>query len=377
MVRLLHLSLRHFRTFPSLEVDLSEGLTFFWGANAQGKTNLLEAAYLLALTKSPRARSEQELISFSALQQGEGWGRVEGTFRRQSGEELRVRIDLFLRPSAPGGSSFAKQVRVNGVLCPATQAVGLAPMVLFQAEDIGMVLGPPAARRRWLDVLLCLTDRRYLLSLQRYQPLLARRNRLLKAQADPHQLAYWDREVCAEGGRITAARLAALRALARAVADAYRRLAGEEEVEVEYRWGGEASTPPTPEAVAAVLARRMEALRPREMALGQTLVGPHRDDIALRVEGKEASFASRGQARCLALALRLAEMEYIRQVTHEPPILLLDDALSELDARRRRLLLERAQGVEQVLLTSTHRDDVPVPGHRRFRVEKGALLPDP
>ncbi|MFN3973998.1 MAG: DNA replication/repair protein RecF [Dehalococcoidia bacterium] len=379
-MRLVHLSLRNLRTYRSLDVPFSPGLTLIWGANAQGKTNLLEVIYLLALTKSPRATYDQELIAFSALEE-DGWGWVEGFFQRQNGALLKVRIDLLSPPKREGEPGaprpFQKQVRVNGVLCPASQAIGQAPMVLFQADDIGMVFGPPALRRRWLDILLSLTDRSYLHSLQRYQRLLARRNRLLKAQADRHQLAYWDQEVCAEGGRITAKRLTALQDLAPQVARAYNSLASTERVEVCYRWGGEGVAPLPPEAIAASLARQMESLRPKELALGQTLIGPHRDDLLLRLEGREASFASRGQARCLALALRLAEAGFTQKALHEPPILLLDDALSELDAQRRRLLLEVARQADQALLTSTQREEGPLlEGCTRFRVERGMLLPD-
>lgn len=377
-MRLVHLSLRNLRTYRSLDVAFSPGLTLIWGANAQGKTNLLEAIYLLALTKSPRATHDQELIAFPALQE-DGWGWAEGVFQRRNGTLFTVRADLLLRPmgEAGDGHAFQKKVRVDGVVCPASHAVGQAPMVLFQADDIGMVVGPPALRRRWLDILLSLTDRRYLLSLQRYQRLVAHRNRLLKAQADPLQLAYWDQEVCAEGGHITAKRLSALHGLAPLVARAYNDLTGTEQVEVCYRWGGKGAAPLLPEAIAASLAHQMGSLRAKELALGQTLVGPHRDDILLRVEGREASFISRGQARCLALALRLAEARFIQEATNEQPILLLDDALSELDTQRRALLLEVARGAEQAFLTSTQREEGPLlEGCARFRVEKGVLIPE-
>ncbi|GBD11303.1 DNA replication and repair protein RecF [bacterium HR23] len=367
--------MRNLRTYRSLEVDFPPGLTLVWGANAQGKTNLLEIVYLLALTKSPRAQHDQDLLSFPAREE-DGWGWAEGTFRRENGALVKVRIDLYLRPSAPGlPRTFQKQVRLNGVVSPASQVVGQVPMVLFQADDLEMVVGPPALRRRWLDILVALTDRRYLRSLQRYQRLLAHRNRLLKAQADLHQLAYWDGELCAEGGRIIAQRLLALQALAPEVARAHAQLAGGEKAEVCYRWAEESATPLPPEAIISVLARQMEALRPREIALGQTLVGPHRDDLSLRLEGREASFASRGQARCLALALRLAEARYLQQATGESPILLLDDALSELDTQRRRLLLEEVRRAEQALLTSTQQEQDPLlEGCTRFRVERGMLL---
>ncbi|MCS7206599.1 MAG: DNA replication and repair protein RecF [Dehalococcoidia bacterium] len=378
-MRLIHLSVRNIRTYRSLEVDFPRGLTLIWGANAQGKTNLLETVYLLALTKSPRTPHDQDLLSFWAAEE-DGWGYVEGTFQRRNGGRLTMRVDLLLRPSGEGlrgtARPFQKQVRLNGVVCPASQAVGQAPMVLFQADDIDMVLGPPALRRRWLDILLSLTDRRYLLALQRYQRLLAHRNRLLKAGADPDQTAYWDKEVCTEGGRITAQRLSALQRLAPLIAAAYSGLAGMERVEVSYRWAGEGLVPLAPETIASTLARQMEALHPRERALGQTLVGPHRDDILLRLQGREASFASRGQARSLALALRLAEARFLEHTLHETPILLLDDALSELDVHRRRLLLEAVQGAEQVVLTSTQREEDLPAGCTRFRLEGGRLLPD-
>jgi DNA replication and repair protein RecF len=233
--------------------------------------------------------------------------------------------------------------------------MGLAPAVLFTATDIDLVSGPPAERRRFLDILISQVNRRYLRSLQRYQRVLYQRNQLLKllreGRASREELAFWNEELVKEGAFIMRCRREALSAIAVLARERLRSLtSGDEFLEVRY-----APSAPLDEASdgESALAGALEAEGERERALGITIVGPHRDDVRLLIDGTDtATYASRGQARTIGLALRLAEAAYLTDLKGEEPILLLDDVLSELDPSRRQQVMEAALAHEQALITT-------------------------
>jgi DNA replication and repair protein RecF len=360
-MRLTHLSLYRFRTFPELDLDLPGGLLLFHGHNGAGKSNLLEACYLLAITKSYRAGNERELLSFAARTPEEvPFVRVAGTAQNVAGKQTRVQVDLLWRdtPGATDASgALSKRIRVNGLPSRASEALGAVSAVLFTADDLQIVTGPPAARRRFLDILLCQLEPAYLRSLQRYQQVLLQRNHLLRMVRDGRsqtaELEFWDAELSRHGATITERRAALLRELAAIASALYAEVAsGQEALGVTYQPSltgteGDAS------ALADAMLKGLAEGRRREVAAGQTLLGPHRDDLALTVGGAVlATYASRGQARGVALALRLAEARVIARVRGEEPVLLLDDLLSELDPARRRQVLAAAARADQAILTT-------------------------
>ena len=360
-MHLTHLVLKNFRNYADTELPLSPGLTVFRGANAQGKSNLLEAVALLALTKSSRAEQERDVIRFAAAAEVP-YTRVIGRAQRGGGS-VEVQVDMALSPGDRGTPVFQKRIRINGAPRAAGQAVGAIAAVLFSAEDLTIVSGSPSNRRRYLDVLLSQGNRNYLRTLQQYQRVMAQRNQLLRrireGLANFPELAYWNDEICRLGLQVTAWRREAVDALGPLSAAAYAAMAPDDgALDVAYAPSINHDGPPEEAAAhaTALLAER----RHREVQLAQSLVGPHRDDLRLTVGGLDVGqFGSRGQVRTAALALRLAEAGHLRRVLGEEPLLLLDDVLSELDGQRRRHVLEAAYRAEQALVTVVEGEEAP------------------
>ena len=387
-MHLTDLSLRNFRNYRELDLELGPGLLLFSGANAQGKSNLLEAVYLLALTRSHRADNEREVVRFGAREEGLAVSRVLGVARRADGRETRVQIDMTLDPSRGtprSGGAFQKRIRVDGVPRSAAGAIGSIAAVLFSADDLELVTGPPAGRRRYLDVLLSRLDRPYLRSLQRYQRVVSQRNHLLRrirdGKANAQELGFWDEELATHGARIVLTRRSAVRAIGPDALAAYDRLAPEDgPLCLRYEPTVEAPEDGGAEETAGRLRTRLRDLLPREVQLGQTLAGPHRDDVKLLVGDVDVGqYGSRGQVRTVALALRLAETEHLGRTLGEKPVLLLDDVLSELDGSRQREVLRAALAAEQAILTLTDRHAFPeaAPGAARlYRVQAGTVVPE-
>ncbi|HIN25065.1 MAG TPA: DNA replication/repair protein RecF [Dehalococcoidia bacterium] len=365
MAYLSRLRLTNFRNLVHLDVGLSPGVTVYYGPNAQGKTTLLEAVYLLCIARSFRAENEREVVNFDAAKAGEQ-ALVDGTIEKD-GQRLRVIVGY--QPTQrtsqdTNGLAYnvRKEIRVNRLRRTAGELIGEVNAVLFSAADIELIQGPPSGRRRFLDIVLSQADSVYLKGLQRYQRVVQQRNQLLRlirdGRAQGDELAYWDDELVREGAQITWRRYEAMRELTAACVRHHEDLSGPEEVlEVEYRpsvrLAGDVGE------VEDNFREALAAAGHRERAMPVTAVGPHRDDFSLHIDGADMGvFASRGQARTLALALRLAEAEFLASVHGEGPVVLFDDALSEMDSSRRHRLLEKATRYEQVLITTTDLDQV-------------------
>ena len=365
MAYLSRLRLTNFRNLTHLDVGLSPGVTVYYGPNAQGKTTLLEAVYLLCIARSFRAENEREVVNFDAAKAGEQ-ALVDGTIEKD-GQRLRVIVGY--QPTQrtsqdTNGLAYnvRKEIRVNRLRRTAGELIGEVNAVLFSAADIELIQGPPSGRRRFLDIVLSQADSVYLKGLQRYQRVVQQRNQLLRlirdGRAQGDELAYWDDELVREGAQITWRRYEAMRELTAACVRHHEDLSGPEEVlEVEYRpsvrLAGDVGE------VEDNFREALAAAGHRERAMPVTAVGPHRDDFSLHIDGADMGvFASRGQARTLALALRLAEAEFLASVRGEGPVVLFDDALSEMDSFRRHRLLEKATRYEQVLITTTDLDQV-------------------
>jgi DNA replication and repair protein RecF len=354
---LKHLGLRNFRTYKELELDFPPGLCVLYGENGRGKSNLMEAIYLLALTKSHRAESDREVIRFESLKEVP-YTRIVGTANHFDGSEVTVQVDMGLPvPVVNSGSlgSLAKRIRVNGVPRLASAAIGAVNAVLFSAEDIFLVTGPPAGRRRFLDVLTSQMEQGYMRTLQTYQRILTQRNQLLRrvgdGTANTQELEFWDREFSLHGARLIQGRQMAVTSLAPLAAAEFARLSSDEErLELHYEPAVEPNAPI--DEIETRLLELLSTLRHKEIQVGQTLIGPHRDDLRLFLDTRQVgSYGSRGQARLVALVLRLAEADLLAQRLRDEPILLLDDVFSELDARRRDHVLERAHKSQQALVT--------------------------
>ncbi len=383
---LRHLTLQHFRNYSSLDVAFEPGLIVLQGENAQGKTNLLEAVYMLATTKSSRARSDADLVSWHDRDPlvGQAFARVVGRVDGGTGHHV---IEILIREGG-ADSPARKRFKVNGTERRAGEVLGRVNAVFFSPADVDLVGGGPSQRRRFLDIMLCQVNPAYVRVLNRYGRAILQRNALLRQVRDRQQpagsLEYWDENVCELGAQILSWRAAAVHELASTAAERQPRLTGGlESLQIRYRPGlvdpQDADRLQSGDSLEALvqLKRSVGQVRAREVATGVSLVGPHRDDLALFVnEVDVTAFGSRGQQRTAALALKLAELEYIREHTGDYPLLLLDDAASELDDRRRAAILQLASEARQTFVTSAAADMPALPAaSQRWSVVSGNLRP--
>ena len=356
---------------------------------------MLEAAYLLAIGKSPIASSDREQVNWNVEQKG-GHSQVQGV-AREGDLTVKAQIDFEIipRPAPDVGpaitTTLRKSLRLNGSPSTASEFVGSVNVVLFSADDLTLVLGSPSGRRRYLDILISQTDPIYLKTLQRYQRVVRNRNQLLRRirdhKASDNEMVFWEERLIFEGAVILDRRRRAVDAIAAEATDAHSRLTSHREaLSVVYRPRltaesdqSENEVPQSTKDAEQVLLSALAAVRKREVAQGISIVGPHRDDLQILLGGKQASlFASRGQARTIALALKLAESEHLAHLSGRQPILALDDVLSELDRERRRLVIEATGGYDQVLLTTTDFDLVDktqISGAHKFKVCSGKVYP--
>jgi DNA replication and repair protein RecF len=369
-----HLRLTNFRNYRSLELTPPPGLVLLVGENAQGKTNLLEAMFYLSTSRSPRTTRDAELVAWQVPEGDLRVARAEATVVRAAGSvtlDVTVMAKVSTRTSVPAqtpeedaGDFVAaapgaqKRIRVNGVPRRAMDLLGNFPVALFRPEDVDLVAGPPSVRRRSVDILISQLEPRYPRALQRYARAVTQRNHLLKQMQDrrigPEELAPWDDLLVRDGVLVIAERSRALNRLSPLAAEAHTQISGSRDVlSMQYRPTA-ATTDATDDALEPAFRAALAAALRRDIAIGQTTVGPHRDDVALLINGAPAGdYGSRGQQRTAALAWRLAEAAYLHEVSHEPPVVLLDDVLSELDALRREAVLQAMAPFDQVFLTTT------------------------
>lgn len=362
---LTHLRLINFRNHHRSEVAAARGLNIFVGANAQGKSSLLEAVFVAATGRSHRALRDVEMIAL-----GETFARVRVAVQRGDRE---VEIDVGLRRDEPPDAGRRwKEMRVNGVPVRRGDLFGHLLCVMAAAHDGDTATGSPAYRRRLLDLLLVQVSPAYFYAAQRYARALLQRNRLLREHSGA-ALEAWDEQIATMGAAITVRRREMVERLARAARPVYRTLSGgREQVEMIY----EPSMIGTEEREMAAAAREaMVRRRGVELLRGMTLVGPHRDDLRLRVDGRDLRlFGSRGQQLAVILAIRLAERQVLREETGEEPVLLLDDVLLTLDEERQGYLLEFIRGAQALVTVTTLATLSGIPRDAAvFRVTAGAV----
>ncbi len=374
---LTHLSLTNYRNFSRLDTPIEAGTTLLIGDNAQGKTSLLEAIYFLATFTAFSTSDDRQVINFVAGREKLAVARIVAEYQH-GGRAHRMEIRLIQELNGPLGTQkrLRREVLLDGVKHRVGEMLGRFNAVLFLPQMLQIIEGAPEARRRYLDMTLSQVVPRYPQTLTRYRKALTQRNALLKLLhergGDPAQLAYWDEQVAELGARIIHARIQAVHELEHLAAVAHRELSrGREVLRIAYQ----PSSDPLPEAenqyalpldtplerahlaVEEIQARVLERLQRRrreDIARGVTSQGPHRDDLVFLANGVHLGhYGSRGQVRTAVLALKLAEVAWMRQKTGEWPVLLLDEMLAELDPQRRADLLQRLMQSEQVFATTT------------------------
>ena len=372
---LTHLSLTNFRLFSRLDMDVPRRILLLVGANAQGKTSILEAVYYLATFTSFHAQTDRQLINFLAGDENLAVGRIVASFQKE--ERLRrMEIRLIQENSSNGGSRMRKEVLLDGVKVPANQAIGQFNAVLFLPQMTRIIEGGPDERRRYLNLAIAQTNPGYTQALSEYNQAITQRNALLKQLGerggDASQLGFWDELITSRGAVIIHARIQAVDEIETLMKRVHESLTGGKEViRLLYQPSFDPITRPQGQftlpmestvdrsgfSVAQIQQGFMEKLqqcRGEEIARGVTTFGPHRDEIRIQSNGIDlGDFGSRGQIRTAILSMKLAEVDWLKCRTGQWPVLLLDETLAELDTDRRNYLLHYLDHAEQVLLTTT------------------------
>jgi len=365
-VHLRRLAVTDFRSWESAELDLRPGVTVLVGPNGVGKTNLVEAAGYLATLGSHRVAADAPLV-----RRGAARAVVRGLVVHQ-GRELAVELEI-----APGR---ANRARVNRAPAKPRDVLGILRTVLFAPEDLALVRGDPGERRRFLDDLLVSRVPRYAAVRSDYDRVLRQRSALLKTArngGDLRTLDVWDGHLARHGAALLAGRLELVAGVAPLAVQAFSEVAPTSDpIALRYRSSLEGELPAAADELEPLLLDALARVRRQEVERGVCLVGPHRDDLELRLgDGPAKGYASHGESWALALALRLASYRLLCADDVEP-VLVLDDVFAELDARRRSALAEVARRAEQVLVTAAVAEDVPegLDGDR-FAVSGGNVGP--
>ena len=350
------LELSDYRNYESLLINFDKGTNILYGDNAQGKTNILEAIYMSATTKSHKLSKDKEIIRF---------GNQEAHIRTIiEKDDIETRVDMHLR------SSKSKGIAIDGVkIKKAAELMGLTKIVFFSPEDLSIIKNGPAERRRFIDIELCQLDNFYLYNLNNYNKIVNQRNNLLKNLfVNPElkdTLSIWDKQLISYGSKIIERRKQFVDQLNDIIASIHSNLSGEKEkLRLIYE----------PNVDIESYASSLENSHDRDIKLKQTTIGPHRDDISFNVISESTNnieidirkYGSQGQQRTAALSLKLSEIELVKKITKDTPILLLDDVLSELDSNRQNFLLNSIGNI-QTIITCTGLDEFV---NNRFEVNK-------
>lgn len=353
-MHLKSLGLEQFRCYERTEVDFGPGLIVLVGDNASGKTTVLEAIHLLAVTKSHRTTSDRELIRW-----GEQWSRVRGVFCVAGERDLNIRVTLSRQTETAQDNGRVPRKSVELDATPRRRLadiIGRTAVVLFGPDELALIKGPPGVRRRFLNEAISQVRPAYLNDLIRYRRALGQRNACLRMVAhgggDHGLVTSWDAVLREAGARVSQARADFVAALAQQVGPIHHELsAGTEAVEVAYV--GDLADALDLTGKQALMREYLAANVERDIALGRTLRGPHRDEMQVKADDRSVRhYGSQGQQRTAALTVTLAAAEVIHRWRDDSPIVLLDDCLSELDPARARRILALCERVEQVFITT-------------------------
>ena len=352
------LELMDFRNYESLSVELSKGVNIFFGDNAQGKTNILEAIYLCCTTRSQKRSRDKDMIRF-----GEDEAHLKMFFHKSM---LDRKIDLHLIKGK------SKRIAIDGIpVTKATEVYGMMNIISFSPEDLSIIKEGPGERRNFVDMELCQLDREYMFSLSSYNRAILQRNILLKQISVNNSLKgtldIWDDQISGYGKVIIERRKKFIEDLNTIAAPIHKALTnGEEDLVIKY----------VPNTTAENIRNDIFLSRDRDIMSKISNVGPHRDDIECIINNENArTFGSQGQQRTVALTLKLAEIELVRSSVHDDPVLLLDDVLSELDRNRQNQLLNSISGI-QTIITCTGLEEFikeRVQCDKIFKVEQGTI----
>ena len=343
------LELADYRNYEDLVIHFDRGTNILIGDNAQGKTNILEAIYVAATTKSHKGSKDSEMIRFD---------REEGHIRTILEKDgVSVRIDMHLRKNK------SKGIAVDGnKLKKAADLLGLCNVVLFSPEDLSIIKDGPSERRRFVDMELCQLDSFYLYNLNNYNKIVNQRNKLLKDMimnsSLQETLSIWDMQLVSFGSKMIERRILFVEQLNEIIYEIHKRLTGgREEIKIVYE----------PNVSIEDFESRLKGSQMRDIKAKITSVGPHRDDFCFMVDGIDIRrYGSQGQQRTAALSLKLAEIELVKKITGDTPILLLDDVLSELDGKRQNQLLGSI-GEIQTIITCTGMEEFV---NNRFEIDR-------
>ncbi len=351
-MKIKSLKLKDFRNYNLLQLDFDDSTNIFYGNNAQGKTNILEAVYLSGTTKSHRGTKDRDLIRF-----GENESHIETVVEKRG---MSYKIDMHLKKNSPKGIAIDKlPIRKAGEL------FGIINIVFFSPEDLNIIKNGPSERRRFIDLELSQLDKIYLNHLSNYNRIINQRNHLLKDLREAGRqenliqtLDIWDMQLVQYGNEIIKKRKEFIEKINEIISYTHKKLTGgKENIELVYE----------PGSGRLSLEDALKKNREKDMRLKNTSVGPHRDDICFMTKDLDIRrFGSQGQQRTAALSLKLAEIELVKSVIHDTPVLLLDDVLSELDKYRQNYLLDSIHDI-QTLITCTGMDEFI---NHRFSINK-------
>lgn len=333
------LELENFRNYDTLSMEFDSGTNILYGDNAQGKTNILEAIYLSATTKSHKGSRDKDIVNFAADE-----AHIR-TYVIKDG--LENRVDMHLRKSK------SKGIAINGQkIKKAADLLGLLNVVFFSPEDLSIIKNGPAERRRFVDMELCQLDSFYLYNLNNYNKIVNQRNKLLKELFIRPELRdtlfIWDSQLVSYGSKVIERRKTFVSQLNEIIYGIHMKLSGgREELQIVYE----------PDVLMEDFEKKLEGCRERDIKTKQTSIGPHRDDFSFLAGDIDIrKFGSQGQQRTAALSLKLAEIELVKKITKDVPLLLLDDVLSELDSSRQNYLLSSIHDI-QTIITCTGLDE--------------------
>ena len=343
------LELTNFRNYDSLFIQFDKGTNILYGDNAQGKTNILEAIHLSATTKSHKGSKDRDIIQF---------GREEGHIRTYLEKDgMEVKVDMHLR------NSKSKVIAINGQkIKKASELLGILNVVLFSPEDLSIIKNGPSERRRFVDMELCQLDPFYLYNLNHYNKIVDQRNSLLKdLYLNPSlrdTLSIWDSQLVSFGSKIIERRKLFVDQINDIICEIHHKLSGgRETLVIQYE----------PDVTIEDFEKKCQLNQERDIKYKQTSTGPHRDDFSFLIGDIDVrKFGSQGQQRTAALSLKLSEIELVKKISKDTPVLLLDDVLSELDSNRQNFLLNHI-GEIQTIITCTGLDDFI---NNRFEINK-------
>ena len=343
------IELQNFRNYENLKIDFDNGTNILYGDNAQGKTNILESAYVSGTTKSHKGSRDKEMIRFN-----ESESHIRTVVERKG---MSYQIDMHIKKNR------SKGIAVNRIpIKKASELFGILNMVFFSPEDLNIIKNGPSERRRFLDSEICQLDKIYLSDLTKYNKVLNQRNKLLKDMVFrpdlENTLTVWDSQLIAYGKRLIIRRKQFLEELNDIVFDIHKSISGgKEELVLKYE----------PDIDEAFFEDELNRAKIKDKKYCITSVGPHRDDISFYIGDVDIrKYGSQGQQRTSALSLKLSEIELVKKSIHDTPVLLLDDVLSELDSNRQNYLLNSIHDI-QTIITCTGLDEFV---KNRFQIDK-------